>query len=242
MTTAISAAPARRTQTDRTAAARASLVEATIASLAERGYAHTTTAVIAKLAGVTTGALHHHFPTKESLFIAALDKLATEALALFSELSDHNAAGHPSADGLIDSLWSLYGSRRYWAVWEINIGSRQNEAMLAELVEHRRETRTAMLQTIENNPALSAQTRRTLVTLLPFFLSSMRGIFLDTFFSEPDSPLLQDQLARLKRIFNRELALDTGLTASAKPASKPAAKSASKPASKPSVRRKALAN
>jgi AcrR family transcriptional regulator len=208
----------RRTQADRSAAARAALVDAAITLLSERGYAHATTAAIAKAAGVTTGALHHHFPTKEALFMAVLDQLSEDALGLFAALSESGPAGESPATVLLDTLWSLYGSKRYWAVWEINMGFRPDEKMHVALIEHRARTRQQMYDEIARNEALGADTKRALSVLLPFVLSSMRGMFLDTFFAGHEPGELDEQLAVLRQVFERELAVVVGKTAPAKPA------------------------
>ena len=54
----------RRTQAERTASTRAALLAATVDSLVERGYRGTTTSDVARRAGVSYGALLHHYPTK----------------------------------------------------------------------------------------------------------------------------------------------------------------------------------
>jgi AcrR family transcriptional regulator len=50
---------------------RAKLIEATLAVVAEVGYARTSTRAIAEAADVAEGALYRHFPDKTSLFFAA---------------------------------------------------------------------------------------------------------------------------------------------------------------------------
>jgi AcrR family transcriptional regulator len=50
---------------------RARLIEATLAVVAEMGYARASTRAIADAAGVAEGALYRHFPDKTSLFFAA---------------------------------------------------------------------------------------------------------------------------------------------------------------------------
>lgn len=62
----------RQTQADRSAGMRARLIDAAIASLVESGYARTTAVEVCKRAGVTRGALHHHFPDLPSLLAAAM--------------------------------------------------------------------------------------------------------------------------------------------------------------------------
>jgi len=68
----------RRTQLERTSTTRAKLLDATLDSLVELGYARTTTQAIAARAGLSRGAQLHHFPTKESLVVAAVEHLAAK--------------------------------------------------------------------------------------------------------------------------------------------------------------------
>src|SRR5260370_2151944 len=62
----------RRTQAERTAATRGALLDATFDSIVELGYGATTTTEVAHRAGVSLGALLHHFPTKAELLSAAV--------------------------------------------------------------------------------------------------------------------------------------------------------------------------
>lgn len=198
-------APKRRTQADRTALARAALVQSAIALLSEQGFARTTTAAIAQHAGVTTGALHHHFPTKESLLLAVLDELADEAVALLRALRDADVHDDGPARAIVTSLWSFYGSRRYWAVWEINLGLRPDSEMYAALISHRAGTREQMQHAIDTNVTLRPHTKRALTVLLPFLLSTMRGIFLETFFAGHEAEWLDRQLERLIHALDQEM-------------------------------------
>lgn len=68
----------REPQQDRSRATRARLLEAAIACLAEQGFAASTVAVVAERAGVSRGAAQHHFPTRETLFTAALEHVTRE--------------------------------------------------------------------------------------------------------------------------------------------------------------------
>lgn len=68
----------RRTQAERTEATRAALVAAARPLFAERGYAGVGTEEIARAAGVTRGALYHHFDGKLELFEAVYEQIEVE--------------------------------------------------------------------------------------------------------------------------------------------------------------------
>jgi AcrR family transcriptional regulator len=65
----------RRTQAERTSATRRALLDAARAQFTEHGYAGTGREQVAAAAGVTRGALYHHFGTKEGLFRAVVEEL-----------------------------------------------------------------------------------------------------------------------------------------------------------------------
>ncbi len=76
----------KRTQAERTETTRDALIEAARALFAERGYADVGTEEIVRAAGVTRGALYHHFGGKRDLFEAVYERVE-------SELAQRIAAG-----------------------------------------------------------------------------------------------------------------------------------------------------
>ncbi len=66
----------RRTQEERSSETRARLLDATIESLIDVGYAHTTTTGVCERAGLSRGAQVHHFPKKQDLVVSAVAHLA----------------------------------------------------------------------------------------------------------------------------------------------------------------------
>ena len=71
----------REPQQDRSRATRSRLLEAAVACLAEVGWSGSTVAVVAERAGVSRGAAQHHFPTREALFVAAVEHVAEQRSA-----------------------------------------------------------------------------------------------------------------------------------------------------------------
>ncbi len=84
------------------------IIEAAIRVLARQGYARTSLLEIAKEAGMSKGALHYHYPTKEALIHAVLEHACHVVQARSV------AAWSPSEnpfEGLRKSLEELWGTR-----------------------------------------------------------------------------------------------------------------------------------
>jgi AcrR family transcriptional regulator len=91
------AAGSRRTQAERREATRGALLAAARALFAERGYAGVATEDIVQRAGVTRGALYHHFRGKDDVFAAAYEQIERE-------LSERIAAGARGGEDPIQAL------------------------------------------------------------------------------------------------------------------------------------------
>jgi AcrR family transcriptional regulator len=73
----------RRTQAQRREATRSALLEAGRRLFAERGFENVGSEEIAAAAGVTRGALYHHFDGKRGLFAAVFESIEAELVASF---------------------------------------------------------------------------------------------------------------------------------------------------------------
>jgi AcrR family transcriptional regulator len=73
--TAAANPPGRTSQAERLSETRARLLDAVLVSLAERGYAGTSTTEVARRSGLTRGAQLHHFGTKDLMMVAAVEHL-----------------------------------------------------------------------------------------------------------------------------------------------------------------------
>jgi AcrR family transcriptional regulator len=123
----------RRTQAERTAATRAALLAATVETLVESGYRGTTTSDVARRAGVSYGALLHHYPTKADLLCAAVGHLlelrTTEFAKLMADLPPQTA----KVDAAIDVLWTMFQGPTFTAWLELLVAARVDPE-LAEAV------------------------------------------------------------------------------------------------------------
>jgi AcrR family transcriptional regulator len=85
----------RRTQAERSDATRAALVAAARALFARDGYAGVGTEEIVRAAGVTRGALYHHFGGKEALLEAVYEQIEVEFLQRIGTLVGPQEATDP---------------------------------------------------------------------------------------------------------------------------------------------------
>jgi AcrR family transcriptional regulator len=128
----------RRTQQERRATTQAALLEATVESLVELGYAATTTLEVERRAGVSRGARIHHFPTKALLLASAVDHLYDHLGDHYEQAFGANAAGASDAQRLRNGLWlmwDVYKQPRYLAVLELNMAARTDDELRARLIE-----------------------------------------------------------------------------------------------------------
>ncbi|AZO22299.1 MULTISPECIES: TetR/AcrR family transcriptional regulator [unclassified Mesorhizobium] len=88
----------RRSNRDRTEATRADLIRAARRLFTEKSYAETGTPEIAAAAGLTRGALYHHFADKQALFAAVVEQ---EAATVAAEIDRASAPSLSARDALI---------------------------------------------------------------------------------------------------------------------------------------------
>lgn len=123
-------ASGRRTQEERSARTRQRLLDATIESLVEVGYAGTSTTAVCARAGLSRGAQLHHFPTKIELVTTAVEHLfevrQREFRAAFADLP---RADRPRA--AIDLLWPMISGPAFYAWLELLIAGRTDKTLRA---------------------------------------------------------------------------------------------------------------
>ena len=99
--------PTRTTKAEQSEATRAALMDAARGLFAERGYPAVATEEIVRAAGVTRGALYHHFDGKEELFAAVYEQVEADLVAelgeMATEASDPLDALHRGAAAFLEA-------------------------------------------------------------------------------------------------------------------------------------------
>lgn len=131
--------PARRSQDARSSETRSRLMQATLTILNENGYARASLADIARRAGVTRGALHHHFAGKDDLVAQAVGLMLDQATAEIETLAIDVSQGRLTLDGFVDRIWSMFSGPLFMITLEHVTEARHNAWLRAQLLPPVRE-------------------------------------------------------------------------------------------------------
>jgi len=116
----------RRTNVERRATTQRELLQATIDCLYRLGYGATTTYVVAETAGLSRGAMMHHFPTKADLVVAAVRHAWEREIADLQAAVAQFEPGLARMRALIDAHWDIVQRPEDIAIHEVRIGSRSD--------------------------------------------------------------------------------------------------------------------
>ena len=124
-----------RTQEERRAETRGKLLEATVQSLADVGFAATTSRRVSELAGVSLGAQTHHFPHRVDLLGAAVEWAAQrridELREIAADLPDDPAE---RLGALLDILWNDFNSPTFDVFIQLWVAAADDPELYARLV------------------------------------------------------------------------------------------------------------
>jgi len=131
---------------------RAAILDATIDCFYELGYGNTTTEKVAKQAGVSRGAMLHHFPSRIDLVRAAVVHLNQRRLQLYTaqELEIQEDAEHTQISEGIESFWGQLKTPLYTVFHELQVAARTDDDLKEVLEQTSREFDRAWLQATEN--------------------------------------------------------------------------------------------
>lgn len=124
----------RVSQEQRRDAMRRRLLDATLALLERQGFARASLVDIAAEAGVTRGAVHHHFADKNELVAAAAGQMLEAAIEDIAGLAREVERGTLSLDAFLERLWGLFSGRLFLVTLEYVTESRHNEALREALL------------------------------------------------------------------------------------------------------------
>ncbi|RYX96711.1 MAG: TetR/AcrR family transcriptional regulator [Comamonadaceae bacterium] len=186
----------RRTHAERSQSTQQHLIATAIQVIQDRSYESASIFEVAKSAGVTPGAVQHHFDSKANLMMHVLSQLIADKDREGSLWPEPGLPLAERARHFVHAAWQMsYGQPRFVAAWNIYLGSRTQP----ELLEHIADQRAALNARLREGflkafPELDAQGDAAVFVAMVF--STLRGLGLLEIFRPADEPV-EAQLACL---------------------------------------------
>lgn len=130
----MTSAPVREPRQHRSRVTRARLLDTAVEVLAELGWLGGTVTVVAERAGVSRGAVQHHFPTREDLFTAAIDHMVSDLFARIRLDGARIPPGPEHTEAVVEALVSMFRGTLYRAALNLWAAAVQDEALRVKVL------------------------------------------------------------------------------------------------------------
>ncbi len=129
-------APGKNWQQTKSARTRDTILDAAIDCFYELGYANTTTDNVANKAGVSRGAMLHHFPTRFDLIKASVERLSNKRLEMFrtEETIVQRGATYSRVEEGIDAYWKQLNTPVFVVFQELKVAARTDKELAKVLL------------------------------------------------------------------------------------------------------------
>src|ERR1700704_6010680 len=195
----------RRTQDERRAETRAKLLAAGVECICELGYGEITVVDVAKRAGLTRGAVQHHFGNRDDLCLAiveefghTLDRWDRSILGSFSLTIDERVGR------AIDRYWESFRNPHFVAVVLIWLGVRNNKDVYPVLAKKMNVFERKFDHDWQRLFADTGLSRRQLAAARHIALSALRGLALRKIYRGTTASWAEE-LSLLKRMLTAAL-------------------------------------
>jgi AcrR family transcriptional regulator len=185
------AKPSRRSQAERSATTSARLIEATISTLHARGYTATSTSLVAELAGVSRGAMLHHFPTKVHLMAATIYAIYQSDIAAYQATILEAGDKNQRLDRLVDTAWACFKSPGGIAQTEIWMATRSDQELATIVLPvHVAIVRQSVISLAAVLEGRLGNTSFKIEHILTYLVSSLRGLSIQHVLGSPEEELV----------------------------------------------------
>jgi AcrR family transcriptional regulator len=164
-----------RTQQQRREETVARLLDASIDTIIEVGYARASAAVIAKRAQVSDGALFRHFPTMGDFMAATAHEVMRRQLSLFSKRVAEIPADAPALEAAVKIYWDVSANTTNTVMFELLVAARTDEKLRATLHDVLDEYATNIHDTAKALPGADQVAEDTLAALVAILTNSFIG-------------------------------------------------------------------
>lgn len=119
----------RRTQAERSFTTQQKILTVTLDSLLRKGLRETSTVEVARAAGVSRGALMHHYPSKQILLQEALRHLLNGEIARVKRMTGAVRRGDMDIDGFLKEMWAQFSGPMFMITMEFITAARTDPAI-----------------------------------------------------------------------------------------------------------------
>ena len=176
------------------------MLDATVDCLVGLGYAGTTTAAVQARAGVSRGALMHHFGSKTELLVAAVRHLAEQRGENLVRDAAALTEGEDRTSQAIDLLWETFTGPLFTATLELWAASRTDDELRAAVLEFERPLRQHLNTAMQTLFGDTVAARPAFAEAIELTLQFMRGAALTTIL-RADVARQQSVIERWKSVF-----------------------------------------
>jgi len=162
----------RRTQEERTAQTRLALITSTIEVVHTMGYAGANTATIAHKAGVSRGAMLHHFGTRAALMTEVVRHVFENEMIEYEAIRQATGRGN-RLDDWPELLWDVLSRPAGLVVLEILQATRSDPELAASVVPMQEEVEASALAVMRTAFGGDETLARTVMRLMVW---SVRGL------------------------------------------------------------------
>lgn len=181
---------ARRTQAERREETSGRAIDAAIKCLYRDGYSATTTISVAAEAGISRGALLHHFPTKVDLIEAVALEVVRRSQRRRRDFITAQPRGLPRFAAITEASWETLQEPAAMTLLEILMASRGDQELaerLPAVMETMSEWQRAGSREIAHDVGFTDDARLDAMNML--HQAAMRGLSIELLFAEDRSQI-----------------------------------------------------
>jgi AcrR family transcriptional regulator len=180
---------------------RQRVLDAAIVCVVRDGYAAASTVRIAEAAGVSRGALMHHFQSREALVAAAVEHLAQRRGAELARRGQDLPTGPGRVAAALDLLWGSFSGELFKATLELWTAARTDPGLRARVDDVERRIGRGQIELFGELLGPDITRHPDFEERVQFAVGAMRGLaVLDSFHSDPQARARQWEFNRTQLV------------------------------------------
>ncbi len=164
-----------RTQAQRREETVARLLDASIATIIDVGYARASAAVIAQRAGMSGGALFRHFDTMGDFMAATAYEVMRRQLDAFSKLVAETPPSQSALEGVLTTMRSITGNDTNVVMYELLVAARTDEKLRGTLQDVLEEYSARIFDTARALPTADQYPEESLAGVVALLTNAFDG-------------------------------------------------------------------